>query len=374
MSEYIKCAIEVFRHKPVRAPEILAKLLIGRASVDMGPSLFFINDLHNRPLRSWRDYRKFDSPFQAMLREINWAADKNLSADKVRTAARCAERGVPDIPILGLIGRDTTAFPGGERFLVLNDLAAVEALLEDAGNPEELYVKPADGGRGQGQHILQRSVVGWLFDGRPTTTPEAAALLLESAPQSGFVVQPRLRSHRAMAPIGGSLGLSTVRIVVAHTIDGPQILVATLKIIGGQGHIDNFLGGTSGNLLAHIDLATGRLQHVVGRRPGQRYLMSPVDTHPVTKQLLPGFQLPCWPEVLAFAGQVSQAFPELLLPGLDVAVTDDGPLLVETNTIWNPAIQQLMTRRGIKTLLDPVLPRLSCSGELRAKAQALLAA
>jgi hypothetical protein len=340
----------------------------------MGPEQFFLYDLHNRPFSSWADYRKWQSPFRAMMRAINWAADESLSNDKVRSAARCADHDIPDIRILCTIGRDP-GLPDSGRFRALNTAEGIEAYLRGPDCPAQLYVKPADGSSGKGQYALKRVGDDWTMeDDRARPPAEVAAALLAAAPASGLIVQPHLRNHAAMVPIGGALGLATARILVANTVDGPEILAAVQKIIGGDGHIDNFLEGVSGNLIAHVDLATGRLGSVFGRLPGQRFLMSSIDTHPITKHRLPGFELPLWAETMALAKRVSLAFVEQPLLGLDVGITDDGPLLVESNTTWDPALPQVATLQGISKLVAPVLPRLNCSEEVRAQAQALLAA
>lgn len=364
---------EVLRHRPLRAPEIVLKLAVGRALYAMGPEQFFLYDLHNRPMRTWRDYRKFQSPFRAMMRAVNWATDPTLSADKVCTAARCGEQGIPDIPVLAIIGRDP-AQAYGDRFPTLNSLDALRDYLLSADCPAELYVKPADGSCGEGQYALKRVGDGWEFKRGVVLPAELAAALLNEAPASGLVVQPRLYNHTEMAPIGGALGLATVRVVVANTVDGPEVLAAVQKIIGGHGHVDNFLEGKSGNLIANVDLATGRLDRVFGRMPGQRYLMSRIKTHPITGHSLTGFQLPLWRETTLLAGRVALAMPEQPLLGIDLAITDAGPLLVESNSTWNPALPQVATLRGIKQLVGPVLPRLNCADDVKQKAQALLAA
>lgn len=373
MQTYLESGLEVLRHQPLRAPEILTKLVLGRTLYAMGPEQFFLYDLHNRPLRSWRDYRKWLSPFGAMMRAVNWAADANLSNDKVRTAARCADRDIPDIPILAVVGRDPS-LPDGERFRALNGTDELGAFLRGAECPDRLYVKPARGSCGKGQYMLARHGDMWTTGGRTLAPVELAALLLEAAPMYGLAVQPCLHNHADMAPIGGALGLATARIVVALTVDGPVILAAVQKIIGGQGHIDNFLEGTSGNLIAAIDLPTGRLERVFGRRPGQRYLMSAVEAHPITGQHMIGFKLPLWQETKALVERVSIALPEQPLLGLDVAITDGGPLLVESNSTWDPALPQVATHQGIERLIGPVLDRLACNAEARARAKALLAA
>lgn len=87
---------------------------------------------------------------------------------------------------------------------------------------------------------------------------------LVARPPTGLLLQERLRSHPALAPIGGDLGLGCVRTNTALTIDGPEFLFAFAKIMGSEGLVDNFAGGKYGNLAAGVDKASGRLTRVFG--------------------------------------------------------------------------------------------------------------
>jgi hypothetical protein len=86
--------------------------------------------------------------------------------------------------------------------------------------------------------------------------------------------------------------------------------------------------------------------------------------HPVTGVRLVGIHLPLWSEVLDLADRATAAFPELALPSLDVAITDAGPVLVETNTETS-SMMQLVTFEGVRTTLRRVWPDLAVPEAVR---------
>jgi hypothetical protein len=202
---------------------------------------------------------------------------------------------------------------------------------------------------------------------------ELAEHLLKAAPPSGWLVQERLRSHRELEPIGGELGLGTVRMNTALTIDGPELFFVWGKLMGARNLVDNFQGGGTGNMVARIDKVSGRITHVFGRRRDQRFLMEPVSRHPVTGAAMAGFQLPRWSEAVALAKRVATTFPEAPLVGADVALTENGPVIIEVQSDWDATVSELGIGGGLRPLLQDVIPRLVLDDALKQRAMAHIA-
>jgi glutathione synthase/RimK-type ligase-like ATP-grasp enzyme len=53
--------------------------------------------------------------------------------------------------------------------------------------------------------------------------------------------------------------------------------------------------------------------------------------HPITGTGIVGFQVPLWDESLRLTQEAAKLVPEVAYVGWDVAVTPDGPVLVEGN-------------------------------------------
>jgi len=86
-----------------------------------------------------------------------------------------------------------------------------------------------------------------------------------------------------------------------------------------------------------------------------------------------GFQLPLWGEAVALAKRVATAFPETPLIGADVAITDDGPLIVEVQSDWDATVTELGIGGGLRPMLRDVVPRLALNDALKQQALAHLA-
>jgi hypothetical protein len=111
-------------------------------------------------------------------------------------------------------------------------------------------------------------------------------------------------------------------------------------------------------MVGEICLATGRINWMRTARPDGVGLVE-VTRHPVTGAVLPGFQLPLWPEACALARRAALSFRPLLTVGWDIAFTPDGPLLIEGNAWWDPPNQMPWVkgfRAHAEALLEPPPP------------------
>ncbi|SLN52478.1 hypothetical protein ROA7450_02636 [Roseovarius albus] len=65
-----------------------------------------------------------------------------------------------------------------------------------------------------------------------------------------------------------------------------------------------------------------------------------VDEHPDSKFPFVGFQIPYWEEAIELCFRTAMALPSVRSVGWDVAITDDGPLIIEGNCPWAPRLPQ----------------------------------
>jgi hypothetical protein len=127
-----------------------------------------------------------------------------------------------------------------------------------------------------------------------------------------------------------------------RSLTGPTLAaqrVITMRQPGGEakyltGYISLPIGDVIGSnprfgaLLASIDETTGRLG------PGYdlsdiRRVVEPVPVHPVTSEHVAGFHLPNWDETVDLAVEAHNTFSKIALIGWDIAVTSDGPVIIE---------------------------------------------
>ena len=138
---------------------------------------------------------------------------------------------------------------------------------------------------------------------RAVSIEELAARLTEPT-GFGFLLMEALRPHGDIAAVAGD-SISGVRINVLRLRKGPAMFRPVWKIALQGAIVDNFQHGRSGNLLASIDVSTGRVERVVSGL-GHRQLQH--EVHPDTGQQLTGFQLPHWQAVREMVREWSEPF------------------------------------------------------------------
>jgi hypothetical protein len=199
--------------------------------------------------------------------------------------------------------------------------------------PEEFVLKSAMGAYGSGVMLFQRSGQDRFIDLGSDKTCTTVDILDIMMPRSQLVIQERLTSHPDLVRLSGSKNLQTLRIWTYLDSDGEcKILYAFLKPIVGKNVVDNRRHGLTGNLVAEVDLGTGALKTAAKIVPHASALVS-VSTHPETGRPFKGFAVPMWDEACRTAKQAALKFMPLRLVGWDIAVTSDGPRLIEGN--WN---------------------------------------
>ncbi len=362
---------EVIRHNPRQAPSILLKSAFAQVMWRFEPERTLASGLHKRPFGAGRDYMKWHGELETGLELINWQkGGHTLVEDKVITAERFVRSGIATAPIIAVIGRDTIAHPHGGIFPMVDGIEEVARALDTA--PDELIVKPAGAARGVGISGPTRAEDKWSLDDRLLTSRELAAKLISDRTSNGLLIQPRLKTHSAMAPVGGELGLSTARIITALLNSGPVVIAAHFKLMGSKGLVDNFSGGAYGNMRAWIDGKTGTLTGAHRRGPGRKFLMDEVTHHPATDAPIEGFKIPLWDEAIALSLRAATACPESPLLGMDVAITDDGPVIIEINAAWDAKGTQLITGRGLRSTLREIWPNLAAEPGVKACAPMIM--
>jgi hypothetical protein len=128
-----------------------------------------------------------------------------------------------------------------------------------------------------------------------------------------------------------------------------------MKIIVGDNAADNFHYGLSGNLVCAIDLHSGRLSAARGSESTDWPVISSYSHHPRTAHPIEGFEVPQWDDVLALALRAQESLPQLKSAGWDIALTPDGPVVVEGNSSYALDILQVAYGRGLRQELTSLL-------------------
>ena len=87
------------------------------------------------------------------------------------------------------------------------------------------------------------------------------------------------------------------------------------------------------------------------RRPGRGHR----HRHPTTGLTIPGFQVPQWEQVRRTVEEAVTLVPNAIIVGWDVAVTAQGPVLIEGNAYPSVQIMQTAGMQGLKRLWNSAL-------------------
>ena len=176
---------------------------------------------------------------------------------------------------------------------------------------------------------------------------------------NAYILQPVERNHPFFERYTNRL--ATVRVCVFHTRAGPKILFTVLKIPSKSNLSDHFW--RKGNLACEVDPSTGVIRKARTKDP-----LGTTDytDHPETGARLIGETLPFWDGLRDLALTCAEMFTPIRYQSLDVAITPDGPLLIEINTGGAFNLPQLASGRGFLT--DDVLEFFSdCGLRLRGR-------
>lgn len=257
--------------------------------------------------------RRFENaPLNKQINPPGWTRQCTL-ADKQRFADRCRRAGLPHAATLAIVDR-----------------GRMQVFADPAGR--ELVAKPADGEGGGGVRML----------GRVANIAGMRALLPALRRVRGVtLVQARISVHAALRDISLN-ALSTVRVITMRNEDDiPEVVSATFRCASDPAAcVDNL---KSGGLIAAVDLDTGRLGVACRGHGGVDY-----SHHPVNGAGIAGTLLPDWQEAMDLVVRAhDEAFSEYVLIGWDVALTPDGPLLIEGNGKPGVLLSQRAARSGL---------------------------
>lgn len=210
-----------------------------------------------------------------------------------------------------------------------------------------LFVKPVHGLFGRGTMLVH----GFNKDSQTVATDEDSSISLPNFfkwltdnSRAGMLFQSMLvPSHDVQAVCGNRV--SSVRMIVLVSDDGPKLFRANWKICTGKNIIDNTEGWTNGNIVAAVDPNSGWIEAAYQGIEGRRI---PVGHHPDTKEKLTGRSVPNWGDMKLFVESCARAFPGLGFQAWDIAATTEGSCAIELNLATFHTVQatQLVSGKG----------------------------
>lgn len=207
-----------------------------------------------------------------------------------------------------------------------------------------LFLKPIDGMFSIGTLKVMGAANGQVeLFGAGKAEAEAVVEYMEALSTSGYLFQDCLAPAPFAAAAFGSI-VPSVRLLVLFAGAEPVVESAVIKIPSGRNVADNYWRGS--NMLGALALDSGAITRVIsGFEPD----LVEHETHPETGARLLGLAIPNFDEVCRTALKAASVFPGIRTQSWDVALTPEGPVLLEFNFGGDLNLHQLAHRRGALT-------------------------
>ena len=287
---------------------------------------------------------------EQLQRQVNPESARELVDNKFKFFLKCNEADLATPEILAVIG---TKLPLEADIPLVGTAQELDKVLQSFGEGQYI-LKSLGGSHGKGIIRFSYQKFQLLDDNRNKILTDD--IIEKIKPEKAtFILQACIQPHPALSTIMPTKALGTARIISVNDNGKVSILFACLKIPVGNNIADNFVAGTSKNLLSNVDLADGVIALPFGPDKEETGIVTRVALHPDNSQKIEGFVFPNWQEIIALVKSGAQEFSDLYTIGWDVALTDVGPMLIEANWRYDCDILQVAEERGLKGDLESLL-------------------
>lgn len=153
-------------------------------------------------------------------------------------------------------------------------------------------------------------------------------------PNGIYILQNKLNQIKEMNKMGIS-SINTCRIVTVLENGNPRVFSSVLRCgTKKSGSVDNW---AAGGIAVGID-SSGRLEKWGFYKPGHGLMVS---KHPDTGIIFSEFTVPFYEKATEIALRAHKALYGIGCIGWDVAITEDGPVLIEGNDNWEISLMQV---------------------------------
>ncbi len=203
---------------------------------------------------------------------------------------------------------------------------------------EAIFAKPNHGSCGKGVEKLK--IADFV---------DAEEMLAYIREKKLVILEHALPQHPDMARLHPQ-SVNSMRIVTDIVGDEVQIAYIIVKIGRGDSCCDN---SGQGGVLCRVDEASGKIRSVATDD-----YFNVFEKHPDTGITFMDYQLPMVPEAIALAKQAAMVLPQMRHVGWDVAITPDGPAIIEGNEYPGTDLCQLAPHYPEKQGLWPYYKRI----------------
>lgn len=191
-------------------------------------------------------------------------------------------------------------------------------------------IKTTESSHGDNVWVIQN--IDYQDDDATLTRFDGQQMLLSSVLSNEPLIFESLVHQTEQFAAFNASSVNTVRFMTALYPDGSAKVIATFIKIGRAGRcVDNAGGG--GNVDVCVDVATGKICHAIQFDGWHR--VKEIDSHPDSGNPLNGVVIENWESVKAEVIRFQQEFPYCKVAGWDIAITNEGPVVIEVNDFWD---------------------------------------
>lgn len=278
--------------------------------------------------------------YSAILdRELNSGTWMAVAYDKILTSSILDYHGFPTPPTVATFSKIGRRLKGEAVLTSIDDFLS----FIECRRPFPFFIKPIHGYSGvaaYGVKAIDVAAGSVTLMNEQTISLDRLVKDVENDLHEGMLLQEILKPHREIRAVFGDT-LGTFRVIVLLKGTSPKLHMAFWKIVKKGNMVDNFSYGLTGNMLGWINRESGVLERVIGGFwPNNKEVIN----NPETGLRMQGFAIPGWKAVKEICLGAAVHFPGIRLQSWDVALCDDGPILMELNTGADLQIPQVVGR------------------------------
>ncbi len=284
------------------------------------PRFYYHYKLYNYRTTSWFDFiYTHELPHWHCNLSLNNSTESNrLLSDKHRFSKCLAAANLQGIPTLFFLNQNT----------VLSNIELFQN--------KSLFLKPNEGNGAKGCMLLRYSsskdnyaLIDFLSGKSLAKECIAIALAIEEKLKSqAFIVQENLQNHPSLQEHLDTDLLVTIRLITGRKNHEFSAVMAVIEI-----PLNNI---EEGYLILPIDCSNGLLRPL---KQKERESLLP-EAIRLSEKLM-DFTLPYWKETCTLCCNAHEQFYDITTIGWDIAISKNGPVLIEGNVNWGVAIHQI---------------------------------
>lgn len=222
---------------------------------------------------------------------------------------------------------------------IANNLSDVCRILK-AKNVTECVIKTTETSHGDNVYVV-KFLAFEISDCKLTLFNNKVIQLSEILGQDPIIFESVVRQTAQFESFNAS-SVNTIRFMTVLYPDNKARLAGIWMKFGRAGRcVDN--AGSGGNIDACVDMVNGEIKYVTEFN-GWRNVKA-ITHHPDSGTLLEGVKIDNWQEIVKQVFHFQECFPFIKAAGWDIAITDEGPVVIEVNDFWERTGQYFI-RRG----------------------------